>query len=157
MLGIWGNSDPANINQWVTLKSSDWPPAVNLEWDEATSTCNKVVTGFNLNLLTGVAWAAGNLQSKVLYGQMCFAHGSWSFNEMTGPSLQIFPLQFTANFVPTKEQQPVLELKPAPPLMVPLPPDLFYPFMTSASTQIQAFGWLHLVLLASVALVASLL
>lgn len=157
MLGIWGNADPANTNQWVALKSSNWPPALDLEWDEATSTCNNVVSGFDLNVFTGIAWAAGNLQSKVLYGQICFRHGSWSFNEMTGASLQAFPLQFTASFVPTEQQQPVLELKPAPPLVLPLPPDLFYPFLTNRAAQLPAAGGVNLVLVAAAALTGMLL
>eukprot|EP00878_Enallax_costatus_P044555 GHUV01053224.1.p1 GENE.GHUV01053224.1~~GHUV01053224.1.p1 ORF type:complete len:376 (+),score=106.66 GHUV01053224.1:240-1367(+) len=133
MLGTWGNSDPTNINQWVTLKSSNWPPTADLEWVEATGTCNNLVTGFSFNILTGVAWAEGNLQSKVLYGQLCFTYGSWTYNDMVGANLQSFQLHFTAGFMPKEQQQPTLAMKPAPPLALPLPPDLFYPFMTSGA------------------------
>jgi tectonic-1/3 len=131
VLGIWGNADSSRVNQWVPVQSSGWPAGTDLDWDEATATCSNVITGFDINIVTGIAFASGNLQSKVLYAQVCFSVGSWSFNQMAGQSLQVFPLQFTASFVPKQQQQPVLSLKPAPPLFAPLPPDLFYPFLTS--------------------------
>jgi tectonic-1/3 len=134
VLGIWGNSDSTRVSQWVPVQSSGWPPGTDLDWDEATATCSNVITGFDINIVTGIAFASGNLQSKVLYAQVCFSVGSWSFNQMAGQSLQNAPLQFTASFVPKQQQQqPALSLKPAPPLFAPLPPDLFYPFLTSAS------------------------
>jgi tectonic-1/3 len=133
VLGIWGNADSTRVNQWVPVQSSGWPPGTDLDWDEATATCSNVITGFDINIVTGIAFASGNLQSKVLYAQVCFSFGSWSFNQMAGQSLQVFPLQFTASFVPKQQQQPALSLKPAPPLIAPLPPDLFYPFLTSAA------------------------
>lgn len=134
VLGIWGNADPAHTSQWVTLQSSTWPPGTDLSWDEATATCNNFITGFDINIVTGVAFASGNLQSKVLYAQACFRQGSWSFNAMSGQALQLFPLQFTASFVPKSQPQPAVTLKPAPPLFAPLPPDLFYPFLTSGAS-----------------------
>lgn len=154
MLGIWGNSDPTTINQWLTLKSSNWPPTADLHWNEATSTCNNIVTGFGLNILTGVAWAEGNLQSKILYGQLCFTYGSWSYNDMTAPGLQSFQLQFTAGFIPKEQQQATLAMKPAPPLAIPLPPDLFYPFMTSGVAASRMAG-LQVLLTLAIALVAA--
>lgn len=132
VLGIWGNADNTRVSSWVPVLSSGWPPGTDLEWDEATATCSNVITGFDINMVTGIAFASGNLQSKVLYAQVCFSVGSWSINQMAGQSLpQIFPLQFTASFVPKQQQQPAISLKPAPPLFAPLPPDLFYPFLTS--------------------------
>lgn len=133
VLGIWGNADATRPSQWLPVQSSGWPAATDLEWSEATATCSNVITGFDINIVTGIAFASGNLQSKVLYAQVCFSVGSWSFNQMAGQTLQNFPLQFTASFVPKQQQPPALSLKPAPPLFAPLPPDLFYPFRTSAA------------------------
>ncbi|WIA37923.1 hypothetical protein OEZ86_001300 [Tetradesmus obliquus] len=133
VLGIWGNADATRPSQWLPVQSSGWPAATDLEWSEATATCSNVITGFDINIVTGIAFASGNLQSKVLYAQVCFSVGSWSFNQMAGQTLQNFPLQFTASFVPKQQQPPALSLKPAPPLFAPLPPDLFYPFLTSAA------------------------
>jgi hypothetical protein len=86
-----------------------------------------------VRLLTGVAFAEGNLQPKLLYASGCFEYGSWTFDRLNGPILQLFELTFRAAFVPKAGQQPTVSLKPAPPLIAPLPPDLFYPFLTSGA------------------------
>ena len=86
-----------------------------------------------VRLLTGVAFSESNLQSKLLYASACFTHGSWAFDRLNGPALQLFELQFRVSFVPKAGQQPAMALKPTPPLIAPLPPDLFYPFLTSAA------------------------
>lgn len=86
-----------------------------------------------VRLLSGVAFSESNLQSKLLYASACFTHGSWAFDRLNGPALQLFELQFRVSFVPKAGQQPAMALKPTPPLIAPLPPDLFYPFLTSAA------------------------
>jgi tectonic-1/3 len=86
-----------------------------------------------VRLLTGVAYAESNLQSKLLYASACFDHGSWRFDRLNGPNLQLFELSFHVSFVPKAGQQPAMSVKPAPPLIAPLPPDLFYPFLTSGA------------------------
>lgn len=133
LLGIWGNADPNNIKHWLPLVAPEWPPSTDLQWDEATSTCRNVPTGLKLRLLTGVAYSEGNLQSKLLYASVCFTYGSWTFDKLNGPTLQLFELHFGVNFVPKAGQHAVVSLKPAPPLIAPLPPDLFYPFLTSSA------------------------
>lgn len=130
-MGIWGNADPNNVKHWVPLATTGWPPSTDLQWDEGTATCRNIATGLEARLLTGVAYAEGNLQSKLLYAGACFTYSSWSFDRLNGPNLQLFNLQFRVSFVPKSGQQPVMSVKPAPPLVAPLPPDLFYPFLTS--------------------------
>lgn len=85
-----------------------------------------------------MAYAESNLQSKLLYASACFNYGSWTFDRLNGPNLQLFELQFEVSFVPKAGQQPAMSVKPAPPLIAPLPPDLFYPFLTSAAERV---GW----------------
>lgn len=133
LLGMWGNSDPNNIKHWLPLVTTDWPPSADLQWDEATTTCRNMATGLNVRLLTGVAYSDGNLQSKLVYAGACFSYGSWAYDRLNGPLLQLFELHFTVSFVPKAGQQPVMAVKPAPPLIAPLPPDLFYPFLTSGA------------------------
>jgi hypothetical protein len=47
-----------------------------------------------VRLLTGVAYSESNLQSKLLYASACFTHGSWTFDRLNGPNLQLFELNF---------------------------------------------------------------
>lgn len=101
------------------------------------SCCAAAALVLQMRLLTGVAFASGNLQSKLLYAGACFKYGSWHFDRLNGPSLQTFQLTFSAQFVPKAGQQPAVSVKPAPPLIKPLPPDLFYPFLTSGGPRSQ--------------------
>jgi hypothetical protein len=160
LLGMWGNSDSNNVKHWLPLMTAaDWPPSADLQWDEASSTCRNLATGLKLRLLTGVAFAEGNLQSKLLYASACFSYGSWTFDRLNGPALQLFELHFGADFVPKAGQQPIMSVRPAPPLTAPLPPDLFYPFLTSAAGRsrvgLQPQQWLLLVGMLWVTWVAS--
>jgi tectonic-1/3 len=86
-----------------------------------------------VQLLTGVAYSESNLQAKLLYASACFFYSSWTFDRLNGPNLQLFELHFQVSFVPKAGQQPAMSVKPAPPLIAPLPPDLFYPFLTSGA------------------------
>lgn len=95
-------------------------------------TCGGVVL-LQVQLLTGVAYSESNLQAKLLYASACFSYSSWIFDRLNGPNLQLFELHFHVSFVPKTGQQPAMSVKPAPPLIAPLPPDLFYPFLTSGA------------------------
>ena len=86
-----------------------------------------------VQLLAGVAYSQSNLQAKLLYASACFCYNSWTFDRLNGPNLQLFELHFHVSFVPKASQQPAMLVKPAPPLIVPLPPDLFYPFFTNGA------------------------
>eukprot|EP00775_Hariotina_reticulata_P009895 gene9895-10052_t len=144
MLGVWGNADPVNVKQWVAVQTTPLPATFDMQWDNESNTCYNLVTGFDLKILTGVAYATNNLQSKVLYAQLCFQFASWSFNAALSATQQSFPMTFTVKFIPKRQQTPTVALKPAPPLLAPLPPDLFYPFLTSNAAAIgagAAFGW----------------
>jgi tectonic-1/3 len=81
-----------------------------------------------VRLLTGVAFASGNLQPKLLFGSACVSYGAWRYDRLNGPPLQAFPLTFGATFVRKAGQVATLAVKPAPPLIRPLPRDLFWPF-----------------------------
>lgn len=54
------------------------------------------------------------------------------YNAICTEILSVFVPASQVSFVPKAGQQPTTSLKPTPPLIAPLPPDLFYPFLTSA-------------------------
>lgn len=133
MVGVWGNSDAANVNEWVALSVVGWPAAAPT-WSAADRTCSGIVTGYDLKIVTGVAFASDNVQKKVLYVQLCLTTGSWSFGARGDPTgAWAFPLKFTVRFSALDQGRPAAALRPAPPLAAPLPPDLFYPFLAEGS------------------------
>ncbi|GFR41010.1 hypothetical protein Agub_g1677, partial [Astrephomene gubernaculifera] len=133
-LGEWGDSDYNNVNQWLQVQVSGYPfnPSIFSTSDQA---CSGVITGFDLQIVTGVAFSSNNLQQKVLYANLCFKTGVWDFPEnVPSSSAQRFYLQFNVSFI-RLPQQAVEVKKPAPPLVVPLPADIFYPFVASESAE----------------------
>jgi hypothetical protein len=73
-------------------------------------------------------------------------YGSWQFDaSQPAASAQNFALTFTAGFAPAEQSAPGVTYKPPPPLVIPLNPDLFYPFLegygSSAGTaQLSVWG-----------------
>jgi hypothetical protein len=45
---MWGNADPHNINHWLPLATSGWPPSADLQWDEARGTCRNIAKGLQV-------------------------------------------------------------------------------------------------------------
>lgn len=138
VIGIWGNSDAANAAEWVPLVATGWPvppPA----WSAAQQRCDGVVTGFDVKLVTGAAASAANPQRKVLHAQLCPRLGAWAFDAHTAAAAagsgggaaaqQALPLTFGASFAALDQGAPIVRLRPAPPLVIPLPRELFYPFL----------------------------
>ena len=77
----------------------------------------------------GLAASAANPQRKVVYVRLCPTLGSWGADPRLGGGAQAYPLRFSAGFAAIDQGAPAAALRPAPPLVVPLPPDLFYPFL----------------------------
>lgn len=76
----------------------------------------------------------------MLYGNLCFKTGVWDFAEELGTSnAQRFFLNFGVSYIPLPQQAEFVK-KPAPPLVTPLPADIFYPFVSSDAPPRPRFG-----------------
>ncbi|KAG2442590.1 hypothetical protein HXX76_002675 [Chlamydomonas incerta] len=129
-VGEWGDANYTNINQWLKVSVSGYPFG-NLGYSTADNACTGVIIGFDLQVVTGVAFASNNLQQKVLYANLCFKTGVWDFPEyLPGNTSRRFYLDFSASFIRLPQQSEEVT-KPAPPLVVPLPADIFYPFVVT--------------------------
>ncbi|GLI69062.1 hypothetical protein VaNZ11_013605 [Volvox africanus] len=133
-LGEWGNADFSNINDWVQVSLSGVPFNQTVPiYSEADMACSGLVVGFDLQIVTGVAFSSNNLQQKVLYAKLCFTTGVWDIPDKASETTpNRFFLKFNVSFI-RLPQQAVSVKKPAPPLVVPLPADVFYPFVVSDS------------------------
>ncbi|KAG2499935.1 hypothetical protein HYH03_002222 [Edaphochlamys debaryana] len=153
-VGIWGNSELTNVNQWLQVELSGYPFSAPI-YSESSRACSGVITGFDLQVVTGVAFSSNNLQQKVLYAQLCFKTGVWEYSStLMSQSSMRFYLNFTASFIRIPQQAETTK-KPAPPLVVPLPYNIFYPFlaMDSAGSAVAPSVWaLVLALVASLGL-----
>ncbi len=88
---------------------------------------------------------------------MCPRLGTWTWPQGVDPATpQRFKMSTSVTFV-TLPQQPTSSTKPTPPLALPLPPEIFYPFVTSAATPAAAAAvGISLVAVAAVLLILNL-
>lgn len=133
-VGVWGNSNSSVPGDWVDLDVQVDTSRV-AGWNDATGSCERVVTGYDVQILTGVAYAADNLQSKVLYARLCLRYGTWLWDgRPSAAAVQSFLMEFTVSYVPMVQLDRVSSVRLAPPLFTPLPTDLFYPFLSDSSS-----------------------
>eukprot|EP00798_Chlamydomonas_sp_ICE-L_P007681 gene7681-841_t len=154
-MGIWGNSNWTSIDQWVKVKVTGYPFNA-LFYSESLQTCGNVIVGYDITILTGVAFSNTNLQHKVLFVNLCFRTGVWTFPGDKEPvDTHKFEMTSTVRFIPLA-QDSEHRTKPAPPLRINLDADIFYPFVTSHATALSA-GTAGLALTLALAMFAFLL
>jgi len=145
-VGIWGNSNWTQTSEWIQVVQSNTDFSGML-YSRTSRECGNVVVGYDIKVLYGVAFAANNLQKKVLYVNICYRKGTWAFPLDKDLSAQHrFYMTSSVSFIPLP-QKPYNDIKPAPPLVVPLPEDIFYPFVTSGAQMPAPCGGLLLLLL----------
>lgn len=69
-VGIWGDADPDNINDWLKVDVAATASVPSSTWTEATATCSNVVTGARVNILYARVGSAANPQFKISYASV---------------------------------------------------------------------------------------
>jgi hypothetical protein len=69
-IGIFGNADPLDVSQWLsiakTTASTTDAYTGSVLWDDATSTCTGFPTGLNIRLLVAYSGEKSNPQNKII-------------------------------------------------------------------------------------------
>lgn len=155
-VGIWGNSNWTSYQDWTQAMQNG--NSQYLHWLNGTNQCQNMVVGYDIQILTGLAFAANNAQKMVLYVNVCYRTATWTFPALADPySSQRFWMTSTVSFIPL-DQTPTYLQQPAPPLATPLPEEIFYPFVTSTANRVVAsLGLTALVVLASIVSITCLI
>jgi len=135
-IGVLGNADTWKSWQWTALATSSAPAAAPV-WTAATSTCAGVGTGLDVEVLYTRVGEASNSQRKVLAARVTRPTDVWTWGreDAFASGRQTFLLRSTVTFT---EWQPIRSadyIPPAPPIIPPMPSDLWYPFASSSSSQ----------------------
>jgi tectonic-1/3 len=151
-VGIWGNSNWTSYADWTQVMPKDSFP--NLIWQNGTGQCQNVIVGYDIQILTGLAFAANNAQQMALYVNVCYRTATWTFPAYADPTVaRRFFMTSTVNFIPLY-QTPVNVYQPAPPLSTPLPEEIFYPFVTSSANRVViSLGFVGLAVSAALSIV----
>jgi Protein of unknown function (DUF1619) len=154
-VGTIGSADPLKSWQWLPLTAPATTPAA-ASWDATSGTCTGILSGIQLQFLTAPTGQVGNPQQRIVAARYTYVTDTWRWNRAPGGSqiasttnTQGFSSSATVGFAGDATQ--VLTLRstvtwvsmaaqvegftpPAPPVVPPLPSDLFYPFLTSSSS-----------------------
>lgn len=131
-LGVWGNSDFVDVNQWVSIKQSS--PGVG-NWVASTRTCAGLTSSLNIEVATTDAGAFNNAQRRVLAAQIIYGTSTWQFTGEDATTPQLFPVFATASFIHVPHEGLEEYVPQAPPLLPKFPNDLLYPlYIESAAT-----------------------
>lgn len=136
-VGSLGNSDPLKLWEWVRLEAPASAPTPGT-WDATTGTCTGLVTGVDVEFLTARVGEAHNPQYKIVAARWSYATDTWRYGREDvrvagGGAAQAFALRTTVTWV-EMTQTAQDWIAPAPPVVPPLPSDLFYPFVTTTAT-----------------------
>jgi hypothetical protein len=148
-VGTIGAADPLKAWHWVPLAAPAAAPAA-ASYDATTGACRGVVAGVDVQFLTGSMGEAGNPQQRILAARYRYATDTWRWTRegggstngtvlpsgaslaYAGDATQVFSLRSTVTWV-SMDAQTQDFTPPAPPVVPPLPSDLFYPFVTTTS------------------------
>lgn len=138
-IGTIGGADPLKAWHWLPLSApATAPPAA--AYDASTGTCTGIVTGIDVALLTAPTGQVGHAQERIVAARWSYATDTWRWSRETGggstgaAATQPFTLRSTVTWVSMAANIQDFT-PPAPPVVPPLPADLFYPFVSSTSAQ----------------------
>jgi len=135
-VGLYGNADPLDVKQWTTMSTR----TVTLKrgWNDNTGICRNMMTGLHYKFLVASTGEKSFPQSKIVAAEVEQLVGDWRSNVPynDAASTQTFPLEVIVSFIHKSSSDLAGYVPPAPPVLVQVPHDVFYPFfMSPASAQ----------------------
>jgi hypothetical protein len=144
-VGVLGNADPYKPWQWLALAAGAAPQAPSWDATGVFPRCANIVSGVDVELLVAPIGAASNPQYKVVSARVSYPTATWTFGREDGGGVaaglaqqQQFLLTSTVTFTLWADPA-VVAWKPAPPIIPPMPADLWYPFSPAAGGSSQIY------------------
>ena len=133
-VGVLGNADPYKPWQWLALAVGAAPQAPSWDTTGVFPRCSNIVSGVDVELLVAPVGAANNPQFKVVAARVTYPTATWTFGREDGGGVaagaaqaQSFLLTSTVTFTKYEGSPAAIAWKPAPPIIPPMPADLWYP------------------------------
>lgn len=162
-IGIYGNADPLDKSQWLSLATSSAAVSTR-RWSDAARTCTNMAAGLNYKFLVAKTGELNYPQAKIVAASADYmlADWAWTGSPASQSATQLFTLTITVSFITTDLNGLTGYTPPPPPSLFQVPYDVFYPFtldtFTSSATRVP-YGpyvgcWLYAVTLLVTVLVA---
>lgn len=145
-IGTLGNSDPWKAWQWTRVGVTAATPTA--AWDGTRGVCSGLLAGMDVEFLYTRVGEASNPQRKILAVRVSYPTDTWTFaredvrtaRDASGATgRQTFLVKTTVTWSEWKPIRAVDYIPPAPPLIPPMPNDLWYPFETASGAEDGAF------------------
>lgn len=135
-VGIYGNADPLDANQWMPL-STTIPTSTSSprRFNPVTGVCTNFYSSLNFQFLVAYTGEKLNPQNKIIAATAQLTTSSVAFRVPYGDNTttQQVPLTVTTSFIYTNAQNLAGYRPPPPPVLFQIPYDVFYPFYESAA------------------------
>jgi len=134
-VGLYGNADPLDAKQWTTMGVRE--ATLKRGWNDHTGICRNMLTGLHYKFLVASTGEKSFPQSKIVAAEVEQLVGDW---RSTVPytdtqSTQTFPLEVIVSFIHKGAADISGYVPPAPPVLVQVPHDVFYPFFMSPASR----------------------
>ncbi|CAM9539622.1 unnamed protein product, partial [Heterosigma akashiwo] len=126
VVGAFGNADPLDASQWVDIHISKG--SLSQSWDARTRTCVGLFANVEHRFLTADVGGYDNPQRKIVAAQVLYGKEDWTFRPRTRRTTQTFVVANTVTWVHLEDQALEAYTPPAPPVLLEVPYDVFYPF-----------------------------
>jgi len=155
-VGVFGNSLPENIHTWIPIDTdglSDGASARDQNWVGERLTCFGSISSLHYEFLYTEVGNKESPQNKIVSARAFYSNEDWVFRKTSSSNeqRQTFLLHTTVSFIKF-DAESFDYIPPAPPLMISVPYDVFYPFNSPASSR-QPANWAIFVVLLAGALV----
>jgi len=133
-VGLYGNADPLDVKQWTVV--SQRATTLKNSWNDNTGICKNMVTGLHYKFLVASTGEKSFPQSKIVAAEVEHITSEWRSNVpyTDAASTQTFPLEVIVSFIHKDASDIAGYVPPAPPVLVQVPHDVFYPFFMSPAS-----------------------
>eukprot|EP00736_Rhodelphis_marinus_P011463 Rmarinus@m.5744 len=126
-LGVWGNAVAENVEEWVPL-SLVQDAELDVTWNSATSTCEKVPTAINIEIITADLGSQANPQRRIVAARFMVNTNDWRVESLSSTAVEYVAVRQTVTFVNLPSEGLDYYVPPPPSSLPTVPDDFFYPF-----------------------------
>ena len=132
-IGAYGNADPLDVTQWITITPASISGFAR-KWNDQLGVCSGMITSLDIRFLVAYTAEVTNPQNKIIAAAIDYGTSDWVLNlsPYDNVTQQAFPLAVTVSFVFEQQQQQQEYYLPPPPVLFTVPYDVFYPFISGS-------------------------
>ncbi|KAL7511296.1 hypothetical protein ACHAXN_008210 [Cyclotella atomus] len=133
-LGIFGNADPLDVNQWIKIESPMNEPVFAVKsrsWLDSENKCVGMPTKLRIEILWTHVGNVENPQAKILSAKQSYYDGHILHHKLMPNEKQPYPFTTSVAWTYATPKSNIVK-SPPPTLIFSVPHDVFYPFLMNS-------------------------